>query len=273
MTTIITAGCSFSHYRYDPYHDAERDATKYPDDEIFFTNFTNPEQTWPNYIENEFENAIHLGISSVGNGIISRRVITTVSNFIETNDKNDLVVGIMWSGFARGDIYNCDTINRKRLIYENKLNGIHANPIWADHKNIDKINFIITSPWWKGLTNVNYYNALPIEHLMLISMEHVLRTQWFLKSNNIKYFMSSYTSDWVHKGLVSDNPDKHDRVLKSTWDMIDFNHWLPVTGCYEWCLENTDIPFRDDDNHPNSEQHKLFTEKVILPFIKEKKYV
>jgi hypothetical protein len=52
------------------------------------------------------------------------------------------------------------------------------------------------------------------------------------------------------------------------------NNFLPITGKYEWCVENmpNDFP-HPNDNHPGIEQHTAFTEQVIIPFLKEKQYI
>jgi hypothetical protein len=55
-------------------------------------------------------------------------------------------------------------------------------------------------------------------------------------------------------------------------DMIDFDHFLPVKGEHEWCKEN--FPLNSVDDHPTTNQHKEFTEKIIWPWlVNDKKFI
>ena len=39
-------------------------------------------------------------------------------------------------------------------------------------------------------------------HLIQLTLENVLRTQWFLEKHNVKYFMMNFRTDWA--GYVDD---------------------------------------------------------------------
>jgi hypothetical protein len=92
------------------------------------------------------------------------------------------------------------------------------------------------------------------------TLENIIRVQNYLKLHNIKYFMSTYTSEVF---AVKDNPN-----LDHLYEQIDFSKFLPVDGCFEWCKEQSGLPMPYvNDNHPSTEQHKLFTEQVIIPFL------
>jgi hypothetical protein len=81
--------------------------------------------------------------------------------------------------------------------------------------------------------------------------------------------MSTYTGDIFNKHIVEKNKN-----VNYLYDQIDFDLFLPVVGEYEWCRDfsNLEFPIKGD-NHPSSEQHKVFTEKVIVPFLASKKYI
>ena len=38
--------------------------------------------------------------------------------------------------------------------------------------------------------------------------------------------------------------------LQETYDMINTDNWVTTQGCYDWCLEHTNIPFIEGDDHP-----------------------
>ena len=80
--------------------------------------------------------------------------------------------------------------------------------------------------------------------------------------------MSTYTSE------VFPNEFMIHSEIKYLYDQIDRNHFLPIAGEFDWCTEYmpNDFPLAND-NHPGIEQHKAFTEQVIVPFLKEKQYI
>ena len=57
--------------------------------------------------------------------------------------------------------------------------------------------------------------------------------------------------------------------------MIDFDHFLPIPhGLFEWARDQSGLAFADHDpGHLTSEQNRLFTEQIILPFLRERNYV
>ena len=83
---LITGGCSFS-------------------DLLFF----DKERTWPYWVEQKLQpdSVHHVGFSSQGNGLISRRVLYTV----QRNLKEDTLVCIMWSGPTRAEYYVDNNFN------------------------------------------------------------------------------------------------------------------------------------------------------------------
>ena len=125
---------------------------------------------------------------------------------------------------------------------------------------------ILNQGWTIPLAKNYYRHFHDMIGQYIYSYEHILRTQWFLKLHNIKYFMSTYTNEVLQE---TTHPD-----VKHLHDQIDFKQFLPVTGEYEWCRDYSGLDFTvKGDNHPSSEQHQLFTEQIILPFLKEKQYI
>jgi hypothetical protein len=97
------------------------------------------------------------------------------------------------------------------------------------------------------------------------SLEHILRTQWFLINNNIKYFMSCYTD------RVLDIPNNIDTSY--LLDNIDLDKFVTTQGEEEWVRENIGHPIgfmSPTDRHPTSDSHKQWVEKVVIPYIGKK---
>lgn len=64
-----------------------------------------------------------------------------------------------------------------------------------------------------------------------------------------------------------DNPE-----IKYLYDLIDFNNYLPIKGCYEYVRENypQGMP-SDGGHHPHEDGHKFFVNNVIIPFLNGEK--
>jgi hypothetical protein len=48
---------------------------------------------------------INVGMGSQGNGLISKKIIYTVDKELKKTKPEDILVGIMWSGIDRHDVY------------------------------------------------------------------------------------------------------------------------------------------------------------------------
>ena len=237
MKQLITSGCSFS--------------------ECLSPWLT----TWPKQLANLLHNYVHnsTAMGSQGNGLISRGIIYQVTEALKTHSNNDILVGIMWSGPSRHDLYLQYTpvVCKEDGYMNNPTKFIpNSNSSWT----------ILNREWTMPLSQDYYRYFHDMVGQYIYSYEHILRTQWFLKLHNIKYFMSTYTSEVLQETTHID--------VKHLYDQIDFNHFLPVTGEYEWCRDYSGLEFPvKGDNHPSSEQHQAFTQQVILPFLKEKQYI
>ena len=237
MNILVTGGCSFSEC-ISPWID-----------------------TWPKHLSREMPSYNHIStaMGSQGNGLISRKIIYQSSELLKTTDAKDILVGIMWSGPDRHDLYldytksvNFDSPGYGNEYMENPTTVVSGGGDWA-----------ILNHSWTNNYSLAYYGML---HYFIGSciytLEHILRTQWFLKQHNIQYFMTTYTSE-VFPWHVRTHID-----TKHLYDQIDMSKFLPVSGEYEWCRDVSGLDFPvPNDNHPSSAQHKLFTEKVILPFL------
>lgn len=223
---LVTSGCSFS------------DVLGY--------------KTWPQWLaEIKGWNLTSYGMLSQGNGLISRSIIYGVDKLLsQGHDANDLIIGIMWSGPDRFDFYN------PNVKYDSNINGWRENP--TGFIQGDK-NWIITNSHWKTDQSRSYYKTFHnLTGSMIMTLENILRTQWFLEKHNIKYFMTTYKDIWFSKNSVA---------CQHLYSMLDMTRFIPIKGCLEWLQQKDYDGILDDTYHPTDDGHQLFTEGVILPYI------
>jgi hypothetical protein len=187
----------------------------------------------------------------------------------------------------------------------------HSNPFGI--RSYNKPSYYLMNAHWNDKMTSHYFERFVNPRKALIeTCEHILRTQWFLKSKGINYFFSEYEND-VFKYLGPHNygankaeypgqfwapddpnyklysvdseciqyPDEYTREdaticethpeINYLYSDIDREYFLPITNLGDWVRDVSAYEYaRPDDPHPSTEQHKEFTEKVILPFILEK---
>jgi len=237
MKTLVTGGCSFSEC-ISPWID-----------------------TWPRHLARALPDYQHIStaMGSQGNGLISRRIIYQITQLLKTINAKDILVGIMWSSPVRHDFYSIDELELE------PHDGWIENPT----RFVDNTTggWVIVNPGWRNQYAVQHYgNFYNHTGSLVYTYEHILRTQWFLKLHDIRYFMSTYTDKIFPPDSIN-----HTEV-RYLYDQIDHSKFLPVGGEYEWCRDRSGLPIpgeRQGDLHPSTEQHGEFTHRVILPFLKD----
>lgn len=242
---LITAGCSYSQV-------------------------PNRDVTWPVHL-NEYlkpEKVYYLGQGAAGNGIISRKVIHALTEALKTYRPEEILVGIMWSGFNRRDIYSRKSLDTTIIDYGT---DVYRNPL----KVIDDYDYyLINQNWDDNLTTFFSKYAYIEEDALMITLEHVLRTQWFLKLHNINYFMTEYDYDCFDIGPVKSELISSSKDLTFLSDQIDKSKWLPIRNMYDYACHVSKFDFaRPKDPHPSTEQHKEMVETVLIPFLLENRMV
>jgi hypothetical protein len=237
MNILLTGGCSFSVAKHEcwPYH---------------LENYIKPEQS------------IHTGISCQGNDLISKKILRQLFDLVENHNTSELLVGIMWSGPARKAIY-LESPSSDLL----KLSGCPENPTAVF---TDSNWYILNSADYgkNGISRIYFKNFYSLVNSYVETCQDILRVQWFLQKNNIKYFMSTFTENTLPTSMKSMSE------VSYLYSQIDFDHFLPVIGELEWCREHyMSESNTNDDLHPTPIQHKKFTDEVIIPFLKKKKYI
>jgi hypothetical protein len=243
---LITAGCSYSQV-------------------------PNTDVTWPVHLTEYLqpEEVHYLGQGAAGNGVISRKLLYTLNESLKKYKSDEILVGVMWSGYDRREYYSkhpivCHEISYGIDVYGNPINIMGPDRNWH----------LINRHWNDPLTTGFMENLFNDEDSLIITIEHILRVQTFLKYKGIKYFMTEYDHDvfdvFPYKGeLVENCPD-----VKYLFDQIDKSYWLPITNCYDWSKYESGFDFaRPPDPHPSTKQHKALTERIIIPFLLDKKMV
>jgi hypothetical protein len=227
--------------------------------------FTFEPWNWPTFVVNELDlDLLNVGMASTGNGLISKKVIYNVNELLKTYRPEDIIVGVMWSGIDRVDFYSED--NREM----SNINGWIQNPttVVKGCNNWEIGNFM-----WKTTKSKLWYEHFHTHTGSLIqTIQNILTTQWYLEKHGVKYFMSTYL-DIFNNDLIKGLLNKPD--VRYLYEMINFENFLPVSGCHEWVARNCgDLAFnKPDENgnvgmHPTEYGHKQFAKDVIVPFIK-----
>lgn len=244
---LITTGCSF---------------TQYPGSNV----------SWSYHLSKSMNvETLFLGHGAASNGIISKKTIFNTLDALKKYKPEEILVGIMWSGAHRSEMYTelfLDTEKREAGFND-------KNPLAI----VEDENYYLLNPHWSDEQSVLYYKYFHNDIGSTIkTIEHILNTQWFLKSQGVNYFMTEYYVDVFNKDKLV--PHKHPNNfisilehpdVKYYYDLIDFNNWLPVEDCQTWVKNKSGYDFpRKNDPHPGTLQHKEYTEKVIIPFLKGK---
>ena len=219
--------------------------------------------TWPRHLQRYINiPMISKGLGSQGNGLISRSIIYEVDRLLKQgHSAEDMLVGIMWSGYNRWDYYWHKDDRGLDWKPEN-TEVCMSNPtnfINDDHEG----DWIITNHGWKSAKDYykHYYDDTWGQ---IQTLEHVLRTQWFLEKHKIRYFMMPYMDE------VFQLADR--QSCQYLFDQIDWNTFATQQGCSEY-LSNKDATLIDDTLHPTTEGHATYTKEVLIPYLTTKGYI
>lgn len=230
--------------------------------------FTFESWNWPGPTAEELNlNLINVGMGSQGNGLISKKVIYNVEQQLKTKKPEEIIVGIMWSGFDRHEIY---IDNEKK--YKN-IDGWFENPtsIIEGHKK-----WLIINHHWKMEEAQLWYNNFHTKiSATLESIKNILFTQLYLEKRNIKYFMTTFIDVFdIWKEEINNIE------VNYLYNIIDFNKFIPIKGCAEWVRDNyLELGFDDpvkasyELHHPTPYGHKMFAKDVVVPYMKDNKLV
>ena len=252
---IITSGCSYS--------DVSMNA-------------------WPKFIDELFDDVVvkNYGSCARGNDYISRTIISSVQKLLDDGiePSNILVLGC-WSGLQRRDIL----INKEST--EQHFSLSHHN------KDENDLGFTKDLPIgeWENF-NEEWWKLISEEQGIIMSLENILRTEWFLRDKKINYKFFSFVNIFVDSHYFEEwnpkyNTESNTKIIekypntKYLWDMIDWDKWWfwkNYGGVGNWILENVKGGYDKDElggmlghNHPTEKGHKDFAEKIVSIFIND----
>jgi hypothetical protein len=281
---IVIAGCSFTQH--------------------------NRAETWHHNIKKHASNKATLhnvGIGGAGNYTISTMCINKVSELLKRGvPAEDILVITQWSG-----------ISRKSFIGDNRSSILSVDfrhcEAESEIKNLASKNGPTKFCWDIGKRNDEGYwtrykdNYWSDEAAFVETLENVLRTQWFLKTSNIKFLMfigwdlftNSSEGQHMHyswRGWFKANDgrgqwdknvpyrNKDNDLLKDVyqwsthlWEMIDFshfaffeNHYIKLGGMMQWGQQNLE-PSKwycgPNDPHPSQHVQTGFYNNHIGPWV------
>lgn len=234
---LLASGCSFT-------------APRIEDDDY----------NWPEHLCKKLDiDLINVGMSSQGNGLISRKVIYNVEQLLKKYENSEILVGVMWSGVDRYDYYSNSNEDVKTWgsfppdipLIKNPTNIVENSYHWR----------IINHNWKNNEAKLYYENFYTDIFSTIMTIEHILRVQWYLDKYNISYFMTTYMN--IFDSKINTNE------IKYLYNLINFEKFLPVNGCYEWTKENyAKTGFKNrHDLHPTSFAHEKFSNEIIIPYL------
>ena len=255
MKHIVTSGCSYS--------DANMGA-------------------WPKYINDYFPDikVYKYGACARGNDYISRTIISSVQKLLDDGIKpNDIFVLGCWSGLQRRDIL----VNKESTQQHFSLSH-HT-------KKQDELGFTNDLPIgeWENF-NEEWWKLISEEQGIIISLENILRAEWFLKNNNINYKFFTFVNIFIDSHYFEEwnpkyNNESETKIIekypntKYLWDMIDWDKWWfwkNYGGVGNWILENVKGGYDKDElggmlghNHPTKKGHREFAKKIVSIFIND----
>lgn len=234
--------------------------------------------TWPRQLESSYDiESIHLGLASQGNGLIARKALYKVHECLELGVKpEDILVGIMWSGPDRHDMYFSE-IQTQLDQHIKDADNMLENP--TSYAKNDTGSWLIMNHHWQEERCKKYYaNFHDFAHQRILTYEKILWVQDRLTTLGINYFMTAFTDEVFLYDKIN-----HNSNIEWMKKLVDWSKWLPVSSMHKWCYNYWDDTAFDTfraqvketgewidwiDNHPKKEMHKRFTKEIILPHIK-----
>lgn len=259
---LITSGCSFTE-------------TTHKDPDFWFT--------WPVWLfdklkNHRFDTWQNSAMGSQGNGLISRGVFYNVCKALEKYDPADILVGVMWSGSTRLD-YRCS--DPKMLSWgSTNQDGWIENPTQFV-KDADKFWVIMNNGWQNEEARLYHKYFFDFVGSTIYSIEHILRLQLFLESKRVPYFFTNFAD---HNIIPKDGFTENHPEISYLYKQIDVSKYLPVTSMHRWCYEHSST--REQWKlehlyngvwspwiHPRKIQHQEFVDKVVYPYLIDKKLI
>jgi hypothetical protein len=271
--------------------------------------FTQCKESWAHRASEHFSKSgvsvYNNAIGGTGNYIISTLCISQIKDLLDRGAApEEIFVVVQWSGIFRNSFltdasHPCDSLEWFQCYADNSLKR-------TDNKKT-KLTFDAGrrkyTPYWANF----YQNYWSDECAFVQTLENVLRTQWFLKSQGIAYRMICGWDIFTDENRGQDtnyikgaNKDTHNNphqwddgtrysnssnsLLKDTyawsqylWDLIDFNAFeffendaIKLGGILQWVqhnLEPEEWYVSKVDHHPSWKGQERYFNEFLLPKI------
>ena len=243
--------------------------------------FVNDKNSWQHICKEKLNYELYdLTEAKISNALISRKTIYKVNELIKTRKTEDIIVGIVWTIPMIHERYisdgkNDDYMGKSETGFTSVVDNVKNWRI-LNHDSISSSEDC--ELYFKII-----YNKL---QSYVLSVEHILRTQWYLNKLGIKYFMTTYVDLFFNnKNLLkiydfsklTEYKREGYRLNMTAFNevdylyaMIDMERFLPIDSMLDWLQENcADNGFKDSEKlKPNDFANEKFTTEVILPFLK-----
>jgi hypothetical protein len=243
---LVAGGCSFSQVP---------------------NNYTN----WPVFLRDKLQmQAYFTGAGSACNDLICKRVIHRVTECLTLHKykPQNILVGVMWTGVNRDGFY----LSKEPVDYTKIETG---NMGWYSNPNAvsSQFEYYLTNPNWNdGFSNLYYKHLYDDVGNLIKTLEQVLRLQWFLKLNNVRYFFTNYERDSFTGGHYDQYLDHLE--VSYLYNQIDFDNFLPVKSMGDWNINESGFEFEiKNDDHPTTQMSKGFVDRVIIPHLEKRGYI
>lgn len=236
MKYIVTSGCSFTAYH----------------------------RCWPfRLIEQLGENysLINDSEGSSNNAFINRRIVYQTGKLLAQGiSPKDIIVGVMWSNAMRENIHDHQIQNIERD---------DVNPYyWPKEESTGAWQLL--SPANTSKKALTYYQYIFSHYQSVLeTYEYVNSLQNYLNNKGIKYFMCPYMDVWDCNGEHNND----DPYIKMLVDSVDYSKWPTRQGQWEWVKENYSNLKLANPTHPGIQHNSLWVKGILLPWLKENKYV
>ena len=245
MKHLVTSGCSFS-------------------------DVDNEHKTWPVWLSEIIPDVdmYHLGCCAQGEDYISRSIIYKINELLDKQDSDDIFVIVGWSGLQRRSLLVNDEATKMHYRFNDCKQG----------KSESMRGSVIGS--WQDFDE-EYQKMQTEEHNIIQSMEHIIRTQDFLRVRNVDYkffgFCNLFANLDEENFLTEGRGTRIDKKYPNTsylFDIMDWNKWWfhnEFGGLGDWVNDNIKDGFdggTGNSGHPLSDSQKLFTKEVVSKWIK-----
>jgi hypothetical protein len=247
MKHLVTSGCSFS----DP---------------------NNEQRTWPAYLKDLIQdeyNFYNLGACGQGEDYISRSIICKVNQLLKEYSSDDIFVIVGWSG-----------LQRRAILVNDDTTKIHYRFKDCEMGKSESMMGGVPIGSWQDFDE-EYLKIFTEEQNIIISLEHMIRTQDFLKVRNIDYKFFGFNNLFANLNeqnfLTKGRGARIDRKYPNTsylFDIMDWDKWWfhnEFGGLAEWVNDNIKDGFDGygkNTGHPLANSQRLFTKEVVLKWIK-----